>query len=88
MKLKFPEDIQKGLEAKAKEANISPEAAATLIISEFVRIFGSGIYVGTWRRGNKEGHKGMRYVVDWPYQPGLVKVPGDESIDEGKGAGT
>ena len=85
MKLTIPEDIQKGLRAKAKEADISPEAAATLIISEFVRVFGSGIYVGTWRRGDKGDSKGMRYVVDWPFQPGLVKVPGDQSIDEGKG---
>jgi hypothetical protein len=84
MKLTLPEKIRKGLEEKAKDANISPEAAATLILTEFVRVFGSGIYVGTWRRGDKEGHKGMRYVVDWPFQPGLVKISGDQSIDEGK----
>jgi hypothetical protein len=84
MKLTLPEEIQKGLEEKANEANISSEAAATLILTEFVRVFGSGIYVGTWRRGDKGGQKGMRYVVDWPFQPGLVKIPGDQSIDEGK----
>ena len=84
MRLTLPEEIQKGLEEKAKDANISPEAAATLILTEFVRVFGSGIYVGTWRRGDKGGHKGMRYVVDWPFQPGLIKIPGDQSIDEGK----
>jgi hypothetical protein len=84
MKLTLPEEIQKGLEEKAKEANISSEAAATLILIEFVRVFGSGIYVGKWRRGDKERQKGMRYIVDWPFQPGLVKIPGDQSIDEGK----
>ena len=84
MKLTLPEEIRKGLEEKAKDANISPQAAATLILSEFVRVFGSGIYAGTWRRGDKEGHKGMRYVVDWPFQPGLVKITGDQSIDKGK----
>jgi len=84
MKLDLPDEIRKGLETKAKEANISAEAAATLILSEYVRVFGSGIYAGTWRRGDKGGQKGMRYVVDWPFQPGLVKIPGDQSIDEGK----
>ncbi|MFX1510001.1 MAG: hypothetical protein ACFFBR_06815 [Promethearchaeota archaeon] len=85
MQLELDSDVQMALEAKAKEANISPEAAATLILSEYVRIFGSAIYAGTWRSGNKEGQKGMRYVVDWPFQPGLVKIPGDQSIDKGRG---
>lgn len=84
MKLTLPEEIRKGLEEKAKDANINLEAAATLILTEFVRVFGSGIYVGTWRRGNMGGQKGMRYVVDWPFQPGLVKIPGDQSIDKGR----
>ena len=84
MKLTLPEEIRKGLEEKAKDANINLEAAATLILTEFVRVFGSGIYVGTWRRGNTGGQKGMRYVVDWPFQPGLVKIPGDQSIDKGR----
>ena len=85
MKLKLSEDVQQGLTEKATEANISVEAAATLILSEYVRVFGSGIYVGTWRRGDRDGQKGMRYVIDWPFQPGLVKIPGDQSIDERKG---
>ncbi|MFW9934602.1 MAG: hypothetical protein ACFFDU_03600 [Candidatus Thorarchaeota archaeon] len=84
MELQIPEEIQRGLEEKAREANISPEAAAILILSEYIRVFGSAIYVGTWRRGNQGGKKGMRYVVEWPFQPGLVKIPGDQSIDEGK----
>jgi hypothetical protein len=81
MKVDLPKEILKGLKEKAKDANISIEAAATLILSEFVRIFGSGIYVGTWRSGDKASKKGMRYVVDWPFQPGLVKIPGDQTID-------
>jgi hypothetical protein len=84
LELQIPTDIQKGLKEKAREANISPEAAATLILSEYIRVFGSAIYVGTWRRGNRGGKKGMRYVVEWPFQPGLVKIPGDQSIDKGK----
>ena len=35
---------------------------------------------------SKAGKKGMRYVVDWPFQPGFVKIPGNYSIDMGKGA--
>ena len=85
MEIHLPKDIRQGLEEKGKEANITASAAATLILSEFVRIHGSAIYVGTWRRGDRDGKKGMRYVIDWPFQPGLVKVPGDQSIDLGKG---
>ncbi len=81
MKIILPKEIQKGLAEKAENANISVEAAATLILSEYIRVFGSGIYVGTWRSGDKAGKKGMRYVIDWPFQPGLVKIPGDQSID-------
>ncbi|MFW9830748.1 MAG: hypothetical protein ACFFD8_03140 [Candidatus Thorarchaeota archaeon] len=81
-------EILEGLETKAKDANISIEAAAQLILSEFVRVYGSGIYTGSWRRGDKEGKKGRRYVIDWPFQPGFVKIPGDQSIDLGKGIRT
>ncbi|MFX0168405.1 MAG: hypothetical protein ACFE89_03510 [Candidatus Hodarchaeota archaeon] len=81
MELDLPKDIQKGLEEKSKEANISTETAAILILSEYVRISGSAIYAGTWRRGDRKGKKGMRYVIDWPFQPGLVKISGDQSID-------
>jgi hypothetical protein len=84
MRLELPQEIQNGLEKKAKEANITAEAAAILILSEYVRVYGSGIYAGSWRRGNKAGKKGMRYVVDWPFQPGFVKIPGNHSIDLGK----
>ncbi len=85
MQLELDADVQKALEAKAEAANISPEAAATLILSEYVHVFGSAIYAGTWRSGNKGDQKGMRYVVDWPFQPGLVKISGDQSIDKGRG---
>lgn len=81
MEVNLSKEIQKGLAEKAENANISVEAAATLILSEYVRVFGSGIYVGTWRRGDKAGKKGMRYVIDWPFQPGLVKISGNQSID-------
>jgi hypothetical protein len=84
MRLELPQEIQNGLEKKAKEANITAEAAAILILSEYVRVYGSSIYAGSWRRGNKAGKKGMRYVVDWPFQPGFVKIPGNHSIDLGK----
>lgn len=84
MKLELPEEIRKALAQKAKDVNISVEAAALLILGEFVRVYGSSIYAGTWRRGDKAGKKGMRYVVDWPFQPGLAKIPGDQSLDLGK----
>ena len=81
MKITLSKDTQKALAEKAKEANVSPEDAAHLILSEFVKGFGSQIYVGTWRSGNVGDNRGMRYVVEWPFQPGLVKIPGDQSID-------
>ena len=85
MKIQLPDETLQGLEEKGKEANITATAAAALILSEFVRIHGSAIYVGTWRRGDREKKKGRRYVIDWPFQPGLVKIPGDHSIDLEKG---
>lgn len=85
MKLQLPKELQKGLEEKARDANISVEAAALLILGEYVHVYGSGIYAGTWRRGDKDSKNGMRYVIDWPFQPGFAKIPGDQSIDLGKG---
>lgn len=85
MEIHLPDDIRQGLEEKGKDANITAADAAILILSEFVRVHGSAIYVGTWRRGDKDEKKGMRYVIDWPFQPGLVKVPGNQSMDLGKG---
>jgi len=84
MKVILPKDIEDGLAEKAREANVSPESAAMLILSEFVKLTGSHIYVGTWHRGDATDRHGMRYVVDWPFQAGLAKIPGDQSIDLNK----
>lgn len=81
MEITLPKEIARGLNEKARDANISPESAAILILGEFIRVYGSRIYAGTWRRGNVADNQGMRYVVDWPFQPGFVKIPGDQSID-------
>jgi hypothetical protein len=81
MKITLPKDVEKVLAEKAREANISPEDAARLILSEFVKGYGSQVYVGTWRKGMVGGKSGMRYIVEWPFQPGFVKIPGDQSID-------
>ena len=81
MKLTLSKEVEEALAEKAREANVAPEAAAALILSEFVRLPGSHIYVGTWHRGDAAGHHGMRYVVDWPFQAGLARIPGDQSID-------
>jgi hypothetical protein len=81
MKITLSKDVEKVLTEKAQDANISLEDAVSLILSEFAKGYGSQIYVGTWRRGNVGDARGMRYVVEWPFQPGLVKVPGDQSID-------
>jgi hypothetical protein len=81
MKVTLSKDVEKLLAEKAQDANISLEDAARLILSEFAKGFGSQIYVGTWRSGNVGENRGMRYVVEWPFQPGLVKIPGNQSID-------
>ena len=84
MEIAIPKEIADKLRAKADDANISPDSAALLILSEFVRASESRIYTGTWRRGNIGAQSGMRYVIDWPFQPGFVKLPGDKIIDLGK----
>lgn len=80
MNLELSQEIWKGLEEKAKDVNISVESAIRLILGEYIRVHGSRIYAGTWRRGDRGNKKGMRYVIDWPFQPGLVKIPGDRSL--------
>jgi hypothetical protein len=84
LQISLPKEAEEALAKKAREANVAPESAALLILSEFVKLPGSHIYVGTWHRGDAGGHHGMRYVVDWPFQAGLAKIPGDQSIDLGK----
>jgi hypothetical protein len=84
MKVSLSKEIEDGLAEKAREANVSPESAAILILSEFVKLSGSHIYVGTWHRGDAADRHGMRYIVDWPFQAGLAKIPGDQSIDLNK----
>lgn len=81
MEVKLSKEITERLAEKAREANITLESAAILVLNEFVSGYGSRIYVGTWRRGNRGEKRGMRYVIDWPFQPGFIKIPGDQSID-------
>jgi len=57
----------------AKDCNLPLERACEIILSEFARLEGGRIYVGTWRKGN-----GLMFVVQWPFLTGLVKLKGDE----------
>jgi len=62
----------------AKDCNLPLERACEIILSEFARLEGGRIYVGTWREGN-----GLMFVVQWPFLTGLVKLKGEELVKMG-----
>jgi len=47
------------------------------VVREFARNTGGRVYVGRWSKGEVDGVKGMRYVVQWPFRPGFIEAPGD-----------
>ena len=72
-----PEIVEK-LNEIARDCNLPLERACEVILSEFARLEGGRIYVGTWRAGN-----GLRFVVQWPFLTGFVKVSGEELVRMG-----
>lgn len=80
--MKIEMDLKEEVVAKMKEiaegANIPIDAAAEIILSNFAIGSGGRIFSGDWHRGNDDENKGFRYVVQWPFQPGMDKRRGNE----------
>ncbi len=74
-------DFDKETEAKmvelADEANLTPEGFIEVVMNMFCNNTGSRVYTGRWSKGEVDGVKGMRYVVQWPFRPGFMEATGD-----------
>ena len=77
MEVSFDEETMEKLNELATEANITPEGFIECVIIQFCHNTGSRVYTGRWSRGEKDGVKGMRYVVQWPFRPGFFEAEGD-----------
>ncbi len=75
MEIKLTPEIEEKLNTIAEGANLPLETAVQYILQQYVENPGGAIYAGTWRRA-----KGMRYVVQWPYVSGFLKLKEDEVV--------
>ncbi|KYK31502.1 MAG: hypothetical protein HXS46_07280 [Theionarchaea archaeon] len=75
MEIELPDEVERKLDEIADGANLPLETAIQYILGQFVGNPGGAIYAGTWRRA-----KGMRYVVQWPFLSGFVKLKEDEVV--------
>lgn len=73
MNIELSQEIQKKLEELAKDCNLPLEKTCEFILSEFAKQEGGRIYVGRWKEGD-----GLRFVVQWPFLTGIVKIKGEE----------
>lgn len=77
MDVNFEGDTLENLKELAKEANLSPEGLIEVVMNQWVNNIGSRVYTGAWSKGEVEGVKGLRYVVQWPFKPGFIEATGD-----------
>ncbi|MBU7018662.1 MAG: hypothetical protein HXS44_14225 [Theionarchaea archaeon] len=75
MEVKLSQDVEKKLNEIAEGANIPVETAVQYILDQYVNNPGGAIYAGTWRSA-----RGMRYVVQWPFLSGFLKLKEDEVV--------
>ncbi|MHA1247930.1 MAG: hypothetical protein ACTSPE_11430 [Candidatus Thorarchaeota archaeon] len=77
MEVNFEGEIMSKIQELADEAGVKPEGLIEIVMREFARNTGGRVYVGRWSKGEVDGVKGMRYVVQWPFRPGFIEAPGD-----------
>ena len=75
MEVNVSSDVEKKLNEIAEGANLPLETAVQYILDQYVNNPGGAIYAGTWRSA-----KGMRYVVQWPFLSGFLKLKEDEVV--------
>lgn len=75
MEITLSPEVEKKLDDIAKGANLPLETAVQYILEQFVENPGGAVYAGTWRSA-----KGMRYVVQWPFLSGFLKLKEDEVV--------
>jgi len=77
MDVSFDEESMEKMKELATEANLSPEGLIECVMLQFIHNIGSRVYTGRWSKGEKDGVKGFRYVVQWPFRPGFCEATGD-----------
>lgn len=75
MEITLSPEIEKKLDEIAKGANLPLETAVQYILEQYVENPGGAVYAGTWRSA-----KGMRYIVQWPFLSGFLKLKEDEVV--------
>jgi len=78
MNLELSAQVMEKLTEIAKECSLPLERACEIIISEFARVQGGRIYVGTWKEGG-----GLMFAVQWPFLTGFVKLKDEELTSMG-----
>ncbi|KYK35947.1 MAG: hypothetical protein HXS48_06765 [Theionarchaea archaeon] len=75
MEITLSPETEKKLDEIAKGANLPLETAVQYILEQYVENPGGAVYAGTWRSA-----KGMRYIVQWPFLSGFLKLKEDEVV--------
>ena len=78
MNIELKPEVNGKLSEIARECNLPLEKACEIILSEFAKIEGGRIYVGRWKEG-----AGLRFVVQWPFFTGIVRLKGEELAEIG-----
>jgi hypothetical protein len=73
----FEEAIMEKLKELADESGLKIEGVIEVVMQGFCSDVGGRVYTGRWSKGEKDGVKGFRYVVQWPYRPGFLEATGD-----------
>ena len=75
MEVNLSPEVEKKLDKIAEGANLPVETAVQYILEQYVNNPGGAVYAGTWRSA-----KGMRYVVQWPFLSGFLKLKEDQVV--------
>jgi len=75
MEITLSPEAEKKLDDIAKGANLPLETAVQYILEQYVENPGGAVYAGTWRSA-----KGMRYIIQWPFLSGFLKLKEDEVV--------
>ncbi len=78
MNIDLTDQVMEKLTEIANESNLSVEKACEIILSEFARVQGGRIYVGSWKEGG-----GLMFAVQWPFLTGFVKLKDEELANVG-----
>jgi hypothetical protein len=75
MEITLTPEVESKLDKIAKGANLPLETAVQYILEQFVENPGGAVYAGSWRSA-----KGMRYIVQWPFLSGFLKLKENQVV--------